>query len=76
MWRRARIEGSFMVVHCPLEELQRYHLADLKEDVAEANKKYRALLEEARKRHARAKELVDEEQRRTQQALDSLDFTS
>ena len=74
MWRRAWIEGGFIVVHCPLEELQPYHLADLKEDVAETNKKYRALLEQARKRQARAQQLADEEQRRKEQALGSLDF--
>lgn len=75
MWRRAWVEDGFIVVHCPLEELQRYHLADLKEDVAETNKKYRALLEQSRRQHTRAQQRADEERRRKGQALDSLDFS-
>jgi hypothetical protein len=74
VWRRAWVEGSFIVVHCPLDELQRFHLADLKEDVAETNKKYREILEQARRRQARAQQLAEEEQRRKERALDSLDF--
>ncbi len=40
MWREARIEGSYIVVDCVPEELERYHLRDLNEDVENSNRKY------------------------------------
>lgn len=50
MWRRAWIEGNNIVIHCGLEEIEKYHLNDLQEDVNNVNKKYRDYLtEEARK---------------------------
>ncbi len=44
MWRKAWIEGQFVVIYCVPEELERYHLADLKQDVQISNKKYRQYL--------------------------------
>jgi hypothetical protein len=53
MWRRAWIAGPYIVINCVLSELEQYHLKDLKQDVAEANRKYRQLLtDEAKKRLA------------------------
>jgi len=50
MWRRAWIDGSYIVIHCGLEEIEKFHLDDLQEDVNNSNKKYRDYLtEEARK---------------------------
>jgi hypothetical protein len=46
MWRRAWTEGDYIVVYCVPEELERYHLRDLREDVANANAKYREYLTE------------------------------
>ena len=44
MWRRAWIDGSSIVVDCVPEELETYHLADLKVDVANSNTKFRDFL--------------------------------
>ena len=50
MWRRAWIDGNHIVIHCGLEEIEKYHLDDLQEDVNNSNKKYRDYLtEETRK---------------------------
>ena len=37
MWREDWIEGNFIVVDCVPEEIEQYHLRDLKEDVAKTN---------------------------------------
>ncbi|MEI7748716.1 MAG: hypothetical protein WCI81_06545 [Chlorobiaceae bacterium] len=44
MWRRAWIEGRYIVVDCVPEEIGQHHLADLKQDVANTNQQYRAWL--------------------------------
>jgi TIR domain len=46
MWRRAWVEGKYVVVHCEPEEVEAHHLADLKEDVATSNQKYREHLKQ------------------------------
>lgn len=40
MWRHAWIEGNHIVVDCVPDEIERYHLADLKQDVTGANAHY------------------------------------
>lgn len=45
MWRKAWIEGNNAVIYCVPEELKRYHLRDLKEDLATSNTKYREHLQ-------------------------------
>lgn len=44
MWRRAWLEGQFIVIHCVPDELEKYHLSDLNEDLRNSNKKYREYL--------------------------------
>ncbi len=39
-WRDAWIDRKFIVVECPVAELEKYHLNDLKQDIAYANKHY------------------------------------
>ena len=46
MWRRAWIDGFYIVVYCGIDEVKKYHLKDLKEDVATTNQKYREYLRE------------------------------
>ena len=41
MWRHAWIEGKYIVVDCVPEEIQQYHLKDLKADVSNSNDKYK-----------------------------------
>jgi len=40
-WREAWIDRKFIVVECLTDELEKYHLNDLKQDIAFANKAYR-----------------------------------
>jgi len=47
MWRKAWIEGDAIVVDCVPEEIEKYHLSDLREDVANTNQKYREYLVDA-----------------------------
>jgi len=39
-WREAWIDRKFIVVECLTDELEKYHLTDLKQDIAVANKAY------------------------------------
>lgn len=43
-WRRAWIEGNYIVIHCVPDEVLKYHLNDLNEDVRKSNAKYREYL--------------------------------
>lgn len=58
MWRKAWVEGGAIVVDCVPEEIETHHLCDVREDVAETNKKYRDWLnrveDQARSEEARA----------------------
>jgi hypothetical protein len=46
MWREAWVEGDYIIIYCVPEELERYHLNDLKQDVSSCNAKYRKYLYE------------------------------
>jgi hypothetical protein len=46
MWRKAWVEGNYIIVHCVPDELAKYHLSDLKQDVKSANTKFRDYLTE------------------------------
>ncbi|MHB8927485.1 MAG: toll/interleukin-1 receptor domain-containing protein [Bacillota bacterium] len=59
MWRRAWIEGPYIVVHCVPDEIEQYHLKDLHEDVQKANVEYRQYLTELSR--AAAREVLKEE---------------
>ena len=68
MWRHAKVSGAYIVVDCPPEEIAKYHLADLKADVANTNQKYRKLLV-ARESNAAQKLKVEADEK---QSLESL----
>ena len=53
MWRKAWIESAYIVIYCPPEELEKYHMRDLLEDVKNSNMKYRNYLTELAQREAR-----------------------
>ena len=53
MWRRAWIESKNIIVHCALDELEKYHLEDLQQDVDTTNKKYRQYLGEKAQQKAK-----------------------
>lgn len=61
MWRDAWIEGEYIVIHCVPDEIKKYHADDIKEDVKNANSKYRQyLMEEARKEAKKIEQTVSE----------------
>jgi hypothetical protein len=74
MWRRAWIEGNCIVVHCVPDELGQYHLKDLKEDVQNANQRYREYLKKIAQQDARNVQMEREEKRRLDRAFDDLRF--
>jgi hypothetical protein len=74
MWRRAWIQGDSIVVDCVPEELEKYHLRDLKEDVANSNTKFRAYLEQEERHAKAAQEAAQRERDRIEQLNKRLDF--
>ncbi len=74
MWRRAWIEGEFIVVHCVPEEVKTNHLKDIKQDTASSNSKYREYLQEVAAREARQARRHADDQDNLRKALDGLDF--
>ena len=64
MWRHAWIEGQYIVVDCVPEEVERYHLNDLKQDVLNTNAKYTTYLQQvqAKKEHELKKAAAEKEE--------------
>lgn len=75
MWRRARIEGNHIVVDCAPDEIEKYHLRDLKQDVANSNAKYRDYLRQVYQQQTQAKQAEDAEKRRLDELRSKLDFS-
>lgn len=40
-WRRAWLEGQYLVCECSLDQIGRLHIKDIKTDIQNANNKYR-----------------------------------
>jgi len=53
MWRKAWIDGEYIIIHCVPDEIEKYHAKDLKEDVANSNLKYRQYLMEELQKEAK-----------------------
>jgi hypothetical protein len=75
MWRKAWIEDQCIVVDCVPEELERYHLIDLKEDVANANAKYRDYVSRVKRQEEQQSQAEEAEKRRLDELRDKLDFS-
>lgn len=75
MWRRAWIEGDCVVVKCATDELQRYHLNDLKQDVANANENLARAIEQHNARENIVAERKEAERIKRDNLLDDLDFS-
>jgi len=75
MWRRAWIEGRYIVVYCVPEEVGKYHLRDIKQDVETCNERYREYLQREAIHQARQAQREAEEERALEEALDNLDFS-
>lgn len=70
-WRRMHIEGTWLVIACPLEEAQ-FQVDDAKQDITSANRQYRdqlALSAEAARQRAQQDQ---DEQDRIRKLKDSL----
>ncbi|MGR9107748.1 MAG: toll/interleukin-1 receptor domain-containing protein [Gammaproteobacteria bacterium] len=74
MWRRAWVEGKFVGVYCVPEEVKRYHLRDIKQDVETCNEKYRQYLHREGMQKAREAKKENEEKNALNSALDGLDL--
>jgi hypothetical protein len=73
-WRDAIIEGMFIVITCTPEELEKYHLAFLKEDVKNTNEKFRRSIAEQEERSARFHQSEEERKKRLEEIRDRLKF--
>jgi hypothetical protein len=74
MWRKASVEGRYIVVDCVPEELQQYHLRDLKEDVGAVNGKYQDYLRRKTEDEKIEAEKQAAERQRIQNIESRLDF--
>lgn len=74
MWRKAWVEGKYVVVYCVPEEVKRYHLRDIKQDVDTCNEKYRQYLHREAMQKAREEQRAIEEKNALNSALDGLKF--
>jgi len=74
MWRHAWIEGHYIVVHCCLDEVEKYHLNDLKQDVANTNAKYREYLKQQAIEGERERLREEKEKCEIDDSLGGLDF--
>lgn len=74
MWRKAWVEGRYVVVYCVPEEVKQYHLRDIKQDIQSCNEKYRQYLHREAMQRVREKQKEIEEKKALDSALDGLDF--
>lgn len=74
MWREAWVEDDCVVVKCALDEIERYHLRDLKADVATANKGLKQARIRQLEADERSRKKAEEEQKKRDAILDRLKF--
>ena len=74
IWREAIIDGMFMVITCTPEELERYHLTFLKEDVKNTNEKFRRSIVEQEEWSVRVRQSEEARKRRLEEVRDRLQF--
>jgi hypothetical protein len=74
MWRRAWIEGQHIIINCVPDELEKYHLSDLTEDVKNSNGKYRQYLIELAQQELKEIDKGDIERQKMQELKKRLGF--
>jgi hypothetical protein len=74
MWREAWVEGDCVVIKCALDELSRYHMNDLKEDVVTANINLTRANAAAEQMCRQQAERAEQERRVRDAELDKLKF--
>ncbi len=75
MWREAWVEGDCVVIKCAVDELQRYHLNDLKQDVENANENLAIAIEQHNAKERFEAERKEAERIKRNDLLDDLDFS-
>jgi tRNA U34 5-carboxymethylaminomethyl modifying enzyme MnmG/GidA len=74
MWRKAWIEDDYIVVHCCLDEIKKYHLKDIKEDVLKSNIKYKLYIKQEKDKRKKMKEKETQERKQINDAFDGIEF--
>jgi ribonuclease D len=74
IWRDATIDGMFIVITCTPEELEKYHLEFLKEDVKNTNEKFRLSIVEQEELSARFRQSEEARKKRLEEVRDRLKF--
>ena len=74
IWRNAAIDGMFIVITCTPEELEKYHLEFLKEDVKNTNEKFRLSIAEQEELSARFRQSEEARKKRLEEVRDRLKF--
>ncbi|WP_426752741.1 hypothetical protein [Myxococcus sp. Y35] len=74
MWRRAHATERHIIIECPIDEIERYHKAPLKEVLGDVNRKYREHLAEAQTREARRRAEQDAATQRAKADLSKIKF--
>lgn len=75
MWRHVWVEREYIVVDCAHEEIE-LHLADLKEDVANSNAKYRQYMARVKAENEKKAEEKQREHDELQNLKKKLNFDS
>ncbi len=74
IWRDATIDGMFIIITCTPEELEKYHLEFLKEDVKNTNEKFRLSIAEQEELSARFRQSEEARKKRLEEVRDRLKF--
>lgn len=74
MWRKAIISGKYVLIECPLDELERFHLKDIKEDIANTNSKYKAMVVQEQQAKLRLEEEIKKQTEKKNDILDKLNI--
>lgn len=69
MKRRGQVGGNHIVIHCALDEVERYHLPELKETLERVNDRYRQFAAQQARRNQQA---VDRQAAADRQKADTL----
>jgi len=73
-WREAWIDRKFIVVECLTDELEKYHLNDLRQDIAKANKAYREYLRQKSQAEFHKEKVHDSEREKLREIKGRLNF--
>jgi hypothetical protein len=74
LWRDATIDGMFLVMTCTPEELEKYHLELLKDDVKKTNEQYKLSIVEQEEQSARFRQSEEERKKRLEDVSSRLKF--